>query len=97
MAEEQDVRINAWPKEQALLAHSFDQSQAHVVVATEKPFDVGMAMQVSAREAIPLCIKVCDPICVSSEYVIGIEIFDRPFASITVRGQTKIFTCDEER
>ena len=48
-----------------------------------------MNMNVTAKEPIPVCIKLCEPICARSDYTIGINIFDNPFASITVRGLTK--------
>lgn len=109
MAEEQHVSIVSWPKEPAGLAHQFDpenpcpvsirftEAPVHVIVAGDpkQPLDVDMKMQVSAREAIPLCIKLCEPICARSDYTIGINIFDNPFASITVRGMTRLGACDE--
>src|SRR2546421_687590 len=104
------VTIAAWPKESAKLEHHFaqdkpcpvlivfDQSPANVVVQTppERPLHVDMNMNLLARQAIPLCIKVCEPICARSEYTIGIDIFDRPVAAITVKGQTRFFNCKEE-
>jgi hypothetical protein len=99
MAEDQDVRIVSWPEEGAAnLSHRFEEeSPARVIVRTEDGFDVDMAMRISAKEAVPLCIKLCEPICVRSEYTIGIEIFDRPFASITVRGQTNFANCRDDQ
>jgi hypothetical protein len=97
MAEEHDVRITAWPEQSpAMLSHRFEESPARVLVRADDRFDVDMAMQLSAKEAVPLCIKLCEPICVRSEYTIGVEIFDRPFASITVRGQTVFANCRDE-
>src|SRR5712691_10245309 len=101
------VKIVAWPQEPAKLEHhfvlekpcpvsiSFDGTPANVVVHTEpqNPLHVDMNMHIMAREVIPLCIKVCEPICARSEYTIGIDIFDRPVAAITVRGQTRFFNC----
>lgn len=50
-----------------------------------------------ARETpLPICIEVCRPICAQSDYTIGIEIFTRPIAQITVRGLTRLFNCDEQ-
>ncbi|HVR06050.1 MAG TPA: hypothetical protein VMS02_08405 [Solirubrobacteraceae bacterium] len=97
MAEENDVRITQWPaNDRALLSHAFEDTPAHVVVSSEERFDVDMDMRVSAREPFPVCIKLCEPICVESQYTIGIEIFDRPFASITVRGRTRLASCNED-
>lgn len=105
------VTIVGWPeKQRALLEHHFvlekpcpvsivfDPAPANVVVQmnTKEPVQVNMNMNMLAREPIPLCIKVCEPICARSDYTVGIDIFDRPVASITVRGQTKFFNCTEE-
>ncbi len=104
------VTIVAWPKEPAQLEHqfkedsplpvtiSFDETAARVIVSTDpqKPLAVDMNMRVSAREPIPLCIKLCEPICAKSDYTIGINIFDNPFATINVRGTTRLGDCREE-
>jgi hypothetical protein len=42
-----------------------------------------------------LCITVCEPICAQSDYTIAIDIFDKPVASITVRGNTKFYACPD--
>jgi hypothetical protein len=111
MADEHHVSIVAWPEEPAVLAHrfnpeepisasiSFADTPARVIVSTEprQPVAVDMDMHVSAREPIPLCIKLCEPICAKSDYTIGINIFDNPFASITIRGLTRLFNCREEQ
>jgi hypothetical protein len=111
MADEHNVSIVAWPKEPAALAHRFDAEEpisasisfadtpARVIVSTEpsQPVAVDMSMHVTAREPIPLCIKLCEPICAKSDYTIGINIFDNPFASITVRGMTRLFNCRDEQ
>lgn len=107
---ETKVTIVAWPKEAAALEHhfaskdpcpvsiSFTDTPARVIVSTdpERPLAVDMDMQVTAREAIPICIKLCEPICARSDYTIGINIFDNPFASIDIRGMTKIQNCRDE-
>jgi hypothetical protein len=109
MAEEQNVHIVEWPPGPASLTHAFDPAwpvpvavrfeptPARVVVSTAGPLDVGMNMQLSARQPVPLCIKLCEPICVRSDYQIGITLFDRPIISITVRGMTRLYNCNEER
>lgn len=109
MAEDSTIRIEAWPKDQHLrLAHLFEDGEPcpvkvgfdgplDVQVATgEKPLDVAMAMQVSARQPVPLCISLCEPICAKSDYRIDIAIFDQPVANILVRGLTRLFNCKDE-
>lgn len=110
MAEENIVRIVEWPQGSAQLEHrfepenpcpvsiSFEQTPAHVVLSSspDQPINVDMNMRVTVREPIPVCIKVCEPICARSDYTIGINIFDNPFALITVRGMTRLFNCREE-
>lgn len=99
MADEQpSVRIVEWPKEPAQLEHQFDPDRP---VPVNVAFDEGaavaldMRMALTAREDVPLCIKICEPICARSEYTIGIDIFDRPVALVTIRGTTKLFACDD--
>ena len=110
MAEEQDVKIVGWPKEPAPVSHRFDSEEpcpvsisftetpAQVILANDpkQPLAVDMDMHVRAKEPIPFCIKVCEPICADSNYTIGINIFDNPFATITVRGLTRLFNCEEK-
>jgi len=110
MAEEQDVKIVGWPKEPAQVSHrfeseqpcpvsiSFNETPAQVILTNDpkQPLAVDMDMHVQAKEPIPVCIKVCEPICADSNYTIGINIFDNPFATITVRGLTRLFNCEEK-
>jgi hypothetical protein len=110
MAEDQNVRILDWPKEPAGLQHHFDPGQslpvsvsfqpspARVVVSTEagRRMAVDMDMNLRASQALPLCIKLCEPICAESDYTIGISIFDHPVISITIRGKTRLSSCREE-
>jgi hypothetical protein len=108
--EERKVTIVAWPKEPALLEHRFtdkpcrvsvsfeEKPPAHVVIETskERPFFVDMDMKVTPTKTIPVCLKVCEPICIKSDYTIGVDIFDRPVANIKIRGLTRVYNCKEE-
>jgi hypothetical protein len=109
--EENRVSIVAWPEGQsAALRHSFDAEAscpvtvtfapqpAHVVVSSsaQQPVHVDMAMQLTAQRPIPVCISLCEPICARSDYTVGIQIFGNPFASIDVRGTTRLGPCKEE-
>ncbi len=111
MAEERIVKITAWPKEPVKLEHyfnsekpcpvsiSFEKNPANVIVHSnpKEPFNVDMAMNLIAKETIPVCIKLCEPICVKSKYAITVDIFDRPVATITLKGETRLYNCQEER
>lgn len=110
MAEEHEVRIVDWPEQPARLHHRFSPDQpcpvsirfenkpANVVVATPRGdrLDVDMAMRLSVRDTIPVCLKLCEPLCARSDYTIGITIFDRPVASISIRGLTRLFNCQDK-
>jgi len=110
MAEKQNVHIVGWPAEPARLEHRFDpetpcpvsvsfqEAPARVVVASEpgRSLAVDMNMNLKVPETLPICIKLCEPICAESSYTIGISIFDRPVASLTIRGKTRLFSCREE-
>lgn len=97
MAEENVVRIVEWPKDSARLEHSFRQDNpCHVgIIFEERPAKVDMHMDVSAQRPFPLCIKLCEPICVDSEYTVSIDVFDRPVAAITVKGRTRLTNCED--
>lgn len=97
--EENIVKITQWPDTQAKLSHSFDASKpvpVSISTAAQQPLQVEMAMLMSSRDPMKLCLSICEPICAQSEYTIGIDIFDRPVAAITVRGTTKLFNCSEK-
>lgn len=110
MAEDYNVKIEGWPDEAAKVEHdfkldepcpvsiSFEKTPANVFLQTsrDQPIYADMNMRLSAKEPVPICVKVCEPICARSDYRIGIEIFDRPVATITVQGITKIFGQPEE-
>lgn len=110
MADERTVRVVEWPAGPARLEHAFSRGEplplavqfapapAFVQLANvpERALAVSMAMNVAVRQPLPICIKLCEPICVDSDYVIGITLFDRPIVSITVKGRTRIFNCDQE-
>ena len=107
--ETRNILIASWPKETAKLEHSFQEmpcpvsisfenSPANVIVQTnpELPLQVDMAMNVVAKEVFPVCIKVCEPICARSDYTVGINVFDHPVVSISVKGLTRLYNCREE-
>lgn len=110
MEEDHNVHIVSWPEEAAHLAHHFDSEQplalgvsfgdspARVVVAGDRSMalTVNMDMNLKAPDALPLCIKLCEPICAESQYTIAISIFDRPVVSLTIRGRTRLFSCRED-
>ena len=109
--EERNIIIKVWPDLDASLKHSFETDEpcpvsiyfekqpAHVFIhqPDEEEFKVDMNMNVIFKEEVPFCIKLCEPICARSDYFIGLEIFDKPFASFKIRGQTTIFNCKEEK
>jgi hypothetical protein len=70
----------------------------HIASWPKEPAAVNMSMDsaVTVRSEVPLCIRLCEPICARSEYNIGITIFDRPVATISISGMTRLFNCDEK-
>jgi hypothetical protein len=71
----------------------------NIVAWPKEPLTMNASMDstVSVRGQIPICIRVCEPICAKSDYQIGITIFDRPVATISVSGVTRLFNCEENR
>lgn len=106
MAEnESNVKILSWPEKPVSLEHQFnleepfpislffEKTPANVIIHTtqKEPLNVNMAMNIIAKETIPLCVKLCEPICAESEYTIKINIFDKPVGTFIIRGLTKLF------
>jgi len=105
-----EVDIKSWPDGPALLKHefeggtpcpvsiTFEKEPANVVLSAnpEQPLGVNMAMNLNVKETVPVCIKLCEPICADSSYTIGIVIFDRRVATITIKGRTSLSNCKEE-
>jgi hypothetical protein len=50
---------------------------------------------VVVRDTVPVCIRLCEPVCADSRYEIGMTIFDKPVATITVKGTTRFYNCRE--
>lgn len=109
MADQTDIRIVSWPDADLALKHrfepeepcpvsvSFEDTPINVRVDSgEKPLAVDMNMRVSAKEPVPLCISICEPICARSDYQITFDIFDQPVGRIVVRGITRLFNCSDE-
>ncbi len=98
--EEEIIRIREWPRDQkALLDHTFPEPVEVTMTNDEKdPFFVNMNMNMAGQnnQPIPVCIKLCEPICAESNYRVGIHLFGQPFAEIVVRGITKVFSCDKK-
>jgi hypothetical protein len=108
MAEEEDVRVLTWPADPAVLQHrgggeepvalrvAFEEAPpASVLVLTDdgRPLGVTMRLEVAARQPVPLCIDICEPLCATSDYRVGVTVFDQPFAEISVAGTTRIERC----
>lgn len=103
------VYIVSWPKEPAHLEHQFKKgSPAEVQIRFEKdpanvaiqhwprdPMNVDMNMLLSVRQPVPVCIRLCEPICAKSDYTISVNFLDRPIGSIFIKGMTKLFPCFE--
>ena len=108
--EERKVHIESWPEDKAKVEHEFKMEEpcpvsiyftkppANVVIHTskEKPFHVDMDMNLRARNTIPICIKMCEPICADSYYKVGLKLLNQQIGEITLRGRTRIANCEEE-
>jgi hypothetical protein len=73
-----------------------EERNIHIAEWPERPLPAEVAMDMRIKEPMAVCIKLCDPICVASEYTISIDIFDRPVGTITLRGRTTIYNCPED-
>jgi hypothetical protein len=72
-------------------------TSVNIVGWPREPLGVHQLSEIAVKGQVPVCIRVCEPICARSDYEVGITIFDRPVATISVRGETRIFDCNEKR
>ncbi len=110
MPDQKEIKITAWPKQKATLEHyfqldkpcpvsiHFDDKPANLNInnSKERPFHVNMDMNLKAKEDIPVCIKICEPICAVSDYSVGIEFLGQSIANIRLKGKTKIAHCKDD-
>lgn len=102
MTQTSHVRITAAPDAPLPLHHGFDPAAPLPVTlrlgdtplplrlhSGERALAVDMRMLLSARRALPLCLSLCEAICVDSDYRIEITVFDRPVATIRLKGRTR--------
>lgn len=104
------VNIVAWPEQVAKFEHyvnpenpcrvsiSVEKEPLNVNVSSssEESLSINMNMNVLVKEDLPVCFKLCEPICARSEYTVSFDIFDKPFASLTIQGQTTISSSRDE-
>jgi hypothetical protein len=93
--EEESIHIVEWPKEQrALLDHTFSsEAPLHVTAWPKETLNVNM-LHNQGRD-VPLCIKICEPICAESNYRVSLSLLGQPFIEIVVKGITRLFACKD--
>ena len=108
MADDKSLRIVEWPSAALALAHtyagdrplplaaSFGTSPVSVRLSTAggPPLSLSLSSLWAARGTIPLCLSLCESICATSDYTIGITLFDKPVATIRIQGRT-VFSRDQ--
>ena len=95
--EEHAVHIIDWPKDQAAkLEHHFPKPvDLNMFNNSERPLHLNMNL--GKEQVLPVCIKLCEPICAESSYRIGINLMGQSFADITIKGITRLFNCREQK
>jgi hypothetical protein len=97
------VRIIEWPKEPAILSHNFPKPVdinipnpvgLNMFNTEERPLHLNMNL--TDGKVLPVCIKLCEPICAESNYKIGITLMGQPFIEIALKGITRYLTAGIE-
>ena len=94
-----NVTILGWPPAPLSIDHKTDPSAPPKVSIgfDPSPVQMSMDMNVANREPFQVCIRLCDQICMKSDYTIAIDVFDRPVAAISLKGTTTFYNCPEEQ
>lgn len=91
--EEQNVNIR-WPKDQPLDVNMSNPVGLKMFNSQDTPLHLNMG--ITDGKVIPVCIKLCEPICAESSYKIGINLMGQSFAEIQISGITRIFNCRDK-
>ena len=103
MENNQLVKIQEWPKEKAKLEHHFqldkpcpvaivfEKNPAYIYILTyaDKPIYHHINLE-------PVCIKICEPICIDSKYRIEVNFLGRNLFNIGLTGRTVASNCKEK-
>jgi hypothetical protein len=89
--EDQNVHIRTWPA----LEHQFLKPvDLNMFNNAQQPLHLNMNLR--EGQVLPVCIKLCEPICAESNYKIGLSLMGQPFIEIVVQGITRIFNCRDK-
>ena len=61
-----------------------------IVALPDKPAEMVV------RDVVPVCIKLCEPVCAEGVYEVNITVFDKPVSTIRITGTTRFFNCREK-
>jgi hypothetical protein len=75
-----NVTVAAWPT---------------LKLESENPYPLAVSFNDTPLH-VTLCHTVCEPICISSDYKISIDLFGNPLGSITVSGKSRIEPCRDK-
>jgi hypothetical protein len=64
------------------------------LVHFDKPVDLNLNLREGS--VIPVCIKLCEPICAESNYKVSLNLMGQPFIEIVVQGITRLFNCRDK-
>ena len=67
-----------------------EERHVRIVALPDKPAEMVI------RDMVPLCIRLCEPVCAESEYQVSATILHRPVWTVTVKGITRFFNCKEK-
>lgn len=48
----------------------------------------------AVRDMLPVCLRLCEPVCAESEYQIKVSLFGSSVATIAIKGLTRLFNCE---
>ena len=97
--EDQNVNIVRWPALETVFLKPVDINIPNPVglnMFNKEEQPLYLNMNIKEGNTLPVCIKLCEPICAESNYKIGLSLMGQPFIEVVIQGITRIFNCRDK-
>lgn len=54
------------------------------------------AADTTVRDMLPVCLRLCEPVCAESDYQITVSLFGSSVATVAIKGLTRLLNCEDK-